>query len=154
MKPITRYNHDRPALWDPFFSEFERGLDRYFGRQSPATTEEPTTPRLWAPLTDITEDAKEYLVKAELPDVKKEDVKVTVEGNALCITGERTSEKEDKDKTYHRVERRYGSFERIFTLPANTDPAGVTAEFKDGLLVVRLPKTEKAAPAPVEVKVT
>lgn len=153
MKAITRYDHDRPTLWDPFFAEFERGLDRFFGRQSPAATQQPA-PRLWAPLTDITEDEKEYLVKAELPEVKKEDVKVTVEGNALCITGQRAIEKEDKDKTYHRVERRYGSFERVFTLPENADPNGVTAEFKDGLLVVRLPKTEKTKPATVQVKVS
>ena len=70
----------------------------------------------WAPLVDIAEDDKEYLIKVELPEVKKEDVKVTVENGVLTITGERKFEKEEKGKKYHRVERAYGSFMRSFTL--------------------------------------
>ena len=76
----------------------------------------------WTPLVDITEDDKEYLIKAELPEVKKEDVKLTVENGTLTITGERKFEKEEKGKKYHRMERAYGSFMRSFTLPRARRP--------------------------------
>jgi HSP20 family protein len=107
----------------------------------------------WAPVVDITEDDKEYLVKAELPDIKKEDVKVSVENGDLSISGERKFEKEEKGKKYHRIERSYGSFMRTFTLPETVKADKLSAEFKDGILTVHLPKDEKAAPKSVEVKV-
>jgi HSP20 family protein len=108
----------------------------------------------WAPSVDIIEDDKEWLVKADLPEVKKEDVKVTVENGVLTITGERKLEKEEKNKKYHRIERSYGNFLRSFTLPDGADSSNVDAEFKDGVLKVRLLKSEKAKPKAVEVKVT
>ncbi|MCX6903000.1 MAG: Hsp20/alpha crystallin family protein [Verrucomicrobia bacterium] len=108
----------------------------------------------WAPLVDISEDEKEYVIKAELPEVKREDVKVTAEEGTLTITGERKFEKEEKGKKYHRVERAYGSFARSFSLPDETSPAKVSAEFKDGVLTVHLVKTQKAKPQQIEVKVT
>ena len=83
----------------------------------------------WAPAVDITEDQKEYVVKAELPEVKKEDVKVTVENGILSITGERKFEKEEKGKKYHRIERSYGSFVRSFSLPDDADSEKVDAKF-------------------------
>ena len=107
----------------------------------------------WAPAVDITEDDKEYLVKAELPGMKKEDVKVSVENGVVSICGERKFEKEEKTKKYHRVERSYGKFERSFTLPELADPAKVKAEYKEGVLTVHLPKSEKAAAAVTQVKV-
>jgi len=107
----------------------------------------------WAPSVDISEDDKDYLIKAELPEVKREDVKVTVENGVVSIRGERKFEKEEKTKKYHRVERSYGSFQRSFTLPEDADPAKVTAEFKEGLLQVRLGKSEAKAPKSVDVKV-
>lgn len=107
----------------------------------------------WAPLVDICEDDKEYLIKAELPEVKKEDVKVTAEEGTLTIVGERKFAKEEKGKKYHRVERAYGSFGRSFSLPADASPTNVTAEFRDGVLTVHLAKTEKAKPFQIEVKV-
>ncbi len=106
------------------------------------------------PSVDITEDEKEYLVKADLPEVKKEDVKITVENGVLTITGERKFEKEEKDKKYHRVERSHGNFLRSFTLPDGADASKVNAEFKDGVLKVHLPKSDKAKPKAVEVKVS
>ena len=134
----------------------QHGLGSLFGR-SPAQwvegQEEPMAVAEWAPLVDISEDDKEYLIKAELPEVKKEDVKVTAEEGTLTITGERKFEKEEKGKRYHRVERSYGSFERNFSLPDDASPAKVSAEFKDGLLTVHLTKTEKTKPQQVEVKV-
>ncbi len=107
----------------------------------------------WAPLVDISEDEKEYLIKAELPEVKSENVNVSVHNDVLSITGERRYEKEEKDKKVHRVERAYGSFARTFTLPEDADAEHVTAESKDGLLKVHLPKTDKAKPQSIDVKV-
>ena len=107
----------------------------------------------WAPTVDITEDEKNYIIKAELPDVKKEDVHVRVENGVLTITGERKAEKEEKNKKYHRVERSYGSFARSFTLPENVEAEKVSAAYKDGLLTVTVAKSEKAQPKQIEVKV-
>jgi HSP20 family protein len=104
-----------------------------FGRRLPLpdSREEPFGLTEWTPPVDIAEDDKEYTIKAELPGVNKEDVKVTVEGGVLSITGERKSEKEKKDKKYHRIERSYGSFIRSFTLPEGTSTDRIGAEFKD-----------------------
>ena len=99
---------------------------------------------------DITEDDKEYIIKAELPEMKKEDVKVTVENGLLTIVGERKFEKEE-NKKYHRVECAYGRFARSFIVPDAVDADNVSAEFKDGVLKVHLPKSEKNKP--IEVKV-
>jgi HSP20 family protein len=107
----------------------------------------------WSPLVDILEDEKEYLVKADLPEMKKEEVRVTVEDGVLSISGERKSEKEEKSKKYHRIERSYGTFLRTFTLPEDADAAKIAAEFKEGVLKVHLPKNPKAKPLPVQIKV-
>jgi HSP20 family protein len=102
---------------------------------------------------DIVEHDTEYLIKAELPGVKKDDVKVTVQDDVLTITGERTFEKEEKGRKYHRVERAYGRFARSFTLPEDSDGNKVAAEFNDGVLKVHLPKSERAKPKSIEVKI-
>jgi HSP20 family protein len=107
----------------------------------------------WAPSVDVSETDGEYQIKAEIPDVKKEDVKVTLEDGVLTIQGERKFEKEEKGKKYHRVERSYGSFVRSFTLPDLVDEANVKAEFKDGVLNLKLPKSEKVKPKAIEVTV-
>jgi HSP20 family protein len=116
--------------------------------------DEAMTEAEWAPLVDITEDSKEYLITAELPEVKKNEVKVTVENGALTIAGERKFEKEEKGKRYHRIERAYGSFVRSFTLPDDADADKVNAEFKDGVLKVHVAKSESARPKQIEVKVS
>jgi HSP20 family protein len=108
----------------------------------------------WSPAVDVVETAEEYLVKAELPDLRKEDVKVTVEGGMLRISGERKQEKEEKSKRFHRVERSYGSFVRTFGLPDNVDDKKLQADFKDGLLTVHLRKTAPSKPQAVEVNIT
>jgi HSP20 family protein len=107
----------------------------------------------WSPLVDITEDDHEYLFKADLPEIKKEGVKVTVENGILSISGERKVEKEEKKKRYHRIERAYGSFERTFMVPEDADTAKIAAEFKDGVMKVHLPKSPTAKPKTIEVKV-
>jgi HSP20 family protein len=151
MNAITR--------WDPFkeLDELQSRLGTLFGRalvRAENGKREPMAVAEWAPLVDISEDGNEFVIKAELPEVKREEVKVTVEDGVLAISGERKFEKEEKDKKYHRVERAYGSFLRSFTLPEGTDAGKINAEFKEGVLTVRLPKTEKAKPKAVEVNVT
>jgi HSP20 family protein len=107
----------------------------------------------WAPLVDVTEDENEFRIKAELPEVHKEDVKVLIENNILRISGERRFEKGEDAKTYHRTERSYGSFERSFTLPESSKPEAMTAEYKDGLLTLHIPKNKEVVPKPIEVKI-
>ncbi len=144
--------------WDPFkdLDELQNRLSTMFGRaplRKEGERQEAIRLVEWAPLVDIMEDEKEYRIKAELPEVKKEDVKVAVQDEVLTITGERTFEKEEKGKKYHRVERAYGSFARNFTLPENADAGKVTAEFQQGILSVHIPKSEKARPKSIEVRV-
>jgi HSP20 family protein len=107
----------------------------------------------WAPLVDISEDDKEYLIKMELPEVQKDDVNVTVEHGALTIAGERKAEKEEKGRKFHRMERYYGRFERNFSIPDDADAGGVRADYRDGILRVHLPKSEKARLKQIDVKV-
>ena len=144
--------------WDPFkeMEDLQNRLSGVFGRAPQRRgngEEESITVLEWEPLVDIIEDDKEYIIKTELPEVKKEDVRVSVENGVLTITGERKFEKEEKNKKYHRVERAYGSFARSFTLPEVAEADKVNAEFKDGVLKVHLPKSEKAKPKQIEVKV-
>jgi HSP20 family protein len=145
--------------WDPF-RELEEMRNRFFaelGRGRPIFRTEPAvrlTSTEWMPPVDIEEDDREYLLKAELPGMKKEDVKLQVEGGTLSISGERKEEKEEKDKKHHRVERSYGAFMRSFALPEVVLSEKVSAEFKDGILTVHVPKDEKAKPKAIEVKVS
>ncbi len=145
--------------WDPFreLEDMSDRLNRMFSRSAlPGTHgngKETMVVADWAPSVDISETDGEYQIKAEIPDVKKEDVKVTLEDGVLTIQGERKHEKEEKGKKYHRVERSYGSFARSFTLPDLVDEEKVKAEFKDGVLNLQLPKSEKAKPKAIEVKV-
>lgn len=156
MNALTRWEPLR-TRWDPFkeLEEMEKRLATLFGRAPIRKNgdKEVMTVAEWSPLVDITEDEKEYLIKAELPEIKKEEVKVTVQEDVLTISGERKYEKEEKGKKYHRVERAYGSFMRSFTLPEDADGAKVAAEFKDGVLKIHLPKSEKAKPKSIDVKV-
>ena len=105
----------------------------------------------WIPTVDISETEGEYLIKAELPEVRKEDVKVTVENGVLTLQGERRQEKEEKGKRFHRVERSYGSFVRSFSLPESVDESAVKAEYKDGVLHVTLQKSQEALPKKIKV---
>ena len=144
--------------WDPFreMDNLQRRVNSIFGlaAQRAANGKEENGPvAQWLPPVDITEDDREYLIKAELPEVRKEDVKVTVESGVLTISGERKFVKDEKGVRHHRIERAYGTFARSFDLPEDADDSKVAAEFKDGVLAVHLTKTEKALPKSVEVKV-
>ena len=154
MNSLTRWER-----WNPFkeMEELQNRLSSFLGmsRTPLGGTEKEETMTLseWAPLVDITEDEKEYVVKAELPEVKKEELSVTMENGVLTITGERKFEKEEKGKRYHRVERSYGTFTRSFTVPEDADASKVSADFKDGVLCVHVGKDEKAKPKAIDVKI-
>jgi HSP20 family protein len=142
--------------WDPFreLEDMSERLNRVFSRPSMRNAgKENLTVADWMPTVDISESEGEYLIKAELPEVRKEDVKVTVENGVLTLQGERRQEKEDKGKRFHRVERSYGSFVRSFSLPESVDEGAVKADYKDGVLNLHLPKSEKVKPKAIDVKV-
>jgi HSP20 family protein len=160
MTALSRWNPfgKEVSEWNPFreLDDMHNRLSRIFGGTASPTGNgrEEITVAAWAPLVDITEDEKEYLIKAEVPEVKKTDVKVRVEDGVLYISGQRTLEKEEKGKRYHRIERAYGSFLRTFSLPEDADAQQVNAEFKDGLLSVHVAKDKNARPKSIEVKVS
>ena len=155
MSALTRW--EPLTRWNPWkeLEEMEKRLTSVFGPSPSGVTDnkEAMSVAQWSPLVDITEDEKEYIVKAEIPEMKKEDIKINVHDDVLAITGERRYEKEEKGKKYHKVERAYGSFMRRFTLPEDADGSKVSAEYKDGILNVHLPKSEKAKPKAIEIKV-
>jgi HSP20 family protein len=105
------------------------------------------------PAADIVEDKDGYTVTAELPGLKKEEIKVTVQNNVLTISGEKKKELESKNDTAHKLERSYGAFSRTFELPAVVDGSRISAEFKDGVLKVELPKTEEAKPKEIAISI-
>ena len=140
--------------WDPW-REMEDMFDRYTKAVGWPRTggQEVIRTGDWSPRVDISETDKEFIIKAEIPEVKKEDVKVTVDKGVLTIQGERNQEKEEKGKKLHRVERFYGSFSRSFTLPENVDDATIKATFKDGMLNLQIPKTAGAKTKAIQIKV-
>jgi HSP20 family protein len=110
--------------------------------------------RAWVPAVDIFEtDNHEVVIKAELPDMKKEDIRVTFENDVLTIAGERRQEEAFKRDRFQRLERRQGSFSRSFTLPSTVDASAIAASYKDGVLTVRLPRREEAKPKQIAVNV-
>lgn len=143
--------------WEPF-----SGIDEMFNRMLPASF--GRLPRFtlpangsetyeWSPSADISETDKEFLIRAQLPAVKKEDVKVTVDQGMITIEGERKQEKEDKTEKYHRVESFHGTFSRSFSLPENASADGIRCESKDGVLVVHIPKAKVEVPKAKQIKV-
>ena len=142
--------------WDPF-SEIENTFHRLrssFARFPMLSTDGNGGTRFeWAPSADISETEKEYLIRAELPGVKKEDVKVTVDGGMITIEGERKQQKEEKDEKFHRIESLYGNFMRSFSLPEDVNVDAIRCEDKDGVLTVHIPKTTPQKSKPKQIKV-
>ena len=109
--------------------------------------------RAWVPAVDIYEtNAHEYVIKAELPEMKREDIAVTFEQNVLTLSGERKASFEDDNGSYHRSERAHGRFSRSFTLPATVDATRISATYKDGVLTIRVPQREEAKPKQISVE--
>lgn len=139
--------------WEPL-REIEDLFDRHTSKMGwPSLSREAFSTTEWSPKVDIAETDKAFTIKAELPEVRKEDIKVNIENGELSISGERKQEKEEKGKKFHRVERFYGSFMRSFTLPGNVDGTNIKAEYKDGMLNLTLPKIAKAKSRATEVKI-
>lgn len=137
-------------VWNPF-AELER-IRREFDRLlEELVPKEEAVERVFAPAVEVYETDSEVVVKAELPGVKKEDVEVTLKDNHLIIKGEKKEEREEKTETVHRVERVYGRFERVIALPAEVKTEGVKAEFKDGVLEIRLPKTQTVKETKIQI---
>ena len=143
--------------WNPSreLAEMSDRLNHVFARVPRGGREEneAMTVADWVPLVDISETGAEYTIQAEIPGVKKEDVKVTLEHGVLSIRGMRRQDVEGNSNKFHRMERSYGNFVRNFLLPDLVDDAKLEAIVKDGMLTLHLPKTEKAKPKAIEVKV-
>lgn len=137
--------------WEPFreMEDIFRQYSPFFARSLRRSGEDSS----WSPVADISETENEYLIKAELPEVKKEDVQVTLDNGVITIAGERRQEQEQKEANEIRIESFYGTFARSFSLPDNIDAQGIQAETKDGVLKVRIPKTKAAAPKKVAIEV-
>lgn len=141
--------------WDPM-RELEDMQRRFFGgtlAKDYATANEALARAEWAPAVDIAETPESYTLHAELPAMKKEDIKVTVEDGVLTLSGERKFEKEEKNKKFHRVERSYGRFQRSFTLPTAVDESKVAATYNNGVLDVLIPKAAPPPPKAKEIKI-
>jgi len=140
--------------WEPFGTDdlFER-LPSLLGRWPRISTGNGGPAMKWSPSVDISETDNEYLLRAELPAVKKEDVHVTFDDGMLTISGERKQQREEKGEKFHRMESFYGTFSRAFSLPDAIDAAAIRAESKDGVLTVRVPKRANATKKPTEIKV-
>ena len=140
--------------WEPFSA-----VDEMFGRfpgvfgRWPRFAADTESKYEWAPSVDISETGEEYLIRAALPAVKKEDVKVTVDDGMLTLSGERRQQAEQKDEKFHKVESYYGSFSRSFALPDAVNQAAIRAESKDGVLTIHVPKTKVEAKKPTTIKV-
>jgi HSP20 family protein len=140
--------------WEPFagmdemFNRFPNLFDRY--ARSVSGGEQGAG---WSPSVDISETEREYLIRASLPAVRKEDVRVTVDDGMLTLSGERRQQQEQKDEKFHKVESFYGSFSRSFSLPEGTDPGSIRAESKDGVLTIHVPKAKTEEKKPTTIKV-
>jgi HSP20 family protein len=145
----------RVIKWEPF-RDVDDIFDRFFAetlRRWPRFGSDARPSFDWAPVADVSETDGEYVIKAELPEVRKEDVNITLEDGVLTLTGERKQEKSTDSEKVHRSERYYGSFARRFALPDNVDENAIRAESKDGLILIHLPKQKVEQPKPRQITV-
>ena len=145
----------RVIKWEPF-RDVDDMFERVFAdtmRRWPRTSNDERRVYDWAPAADVSETDGEYLIKAELPEVRKDDLNITVQEGVLTLAGERKEEKREENEKLHRIERFHGSFSRRFTLPDDADEQGIKAESKDGVLVIHIPKQKVAHPQPRQIQV-
>ena len=145
----------RVIKWEPF-RDVDDIFDRFFAetlRRWPRAGTDARASYDWAPVADVSETDAEYVIKAELPEVRKEDVNITLQDGVLTLTGERKQEKSTDEEKVHRVERFYGSFARRFALPDNVDETGIRAESKDGVVLIHLPKQKVVQPQARQISV-
>jgi HSP20 family protein len=132
--------------------EMNKLFDDFFGR-TPTRWFQPEE-GLWTPNVDVSETKDDIVFTAEIPGLKKEDIKLSVQDNVFTLSGEKKEEKEEKDANYHRLERSYGSFCRSFTFPTPVQPDKVKASYKDGILRITLPKTEEVKPKEIPINIS
>jgi HSP20 family protein len=140
--------------WRPMrdLIDIQDEINRMFQDFTGGTEGEARLPKLY-PAVDIVENKDSFVVKAELPGMKKEDVKLTLQNNILILSGEKKQEQEEKGKSYHRLERSYGTFYRTIELPVQVKAEDIKAEFRDGILTIDLPKVEEAKPKEISISV-
>jgi HSP20 family protein len=142
--------------WDPFqeFSLITDRMNRLFqDTYGPSRGEENLTTSSFVPPVDIYEDEHNIVLKLEVPGIDQKDIDIRLENSTLTVRGERKFEKEEKEENFHRVERRYGSFFRAFTLPTTVDADSVTADYDNGVLKIKLAKKAEAKPKQIKVNV-
>jgi HSP20 family protein len=141
--------------WEPFreFTTLQNEMNRLFNTvfDAPTPGNGGNTLRRWMPAMDLVETEDHFVLRADLPGMKEEDVKIEFEDGTLTVSGERKAEHESKNEGYYRVERAFGSFSRSLTLPQGIDPEAVTANFNSGVLEVRIPKPEQRKPRRIEI---
>ena len=135
--------------WDPYreFNTLNERMGKFLGKD----WETPMSTTTWNPSVDIFENDNEVVIKAELPGMNAKDIDVRLENNVLTLKGERHFDKETKEENYHRIESEYGTFSRTFSLPVAVNGDKVTAEYKDGVLKILLPKKEEIKPKPIKI---
>ncbi len=142
--------------WDPFreLAAMQNNVNRVFGDIYRGADDDVMRRGVWVPPVDIFDNGNhELVIAAELPAVKKEDIEVSVDNNTLTIRGEKKMDAQMSEDCCHRVERSYGTFSRTFSLPATVDGGRVSADYKDGVLTVKLPMKEEAKPRQIPVQV-
>jgi len=142
--------------WDPFreLNAVQERMNRLFGDVYRAADDDVMRRGAWAPPVDIYDSGNhELVIKAELPDMSKDDIEITVENNTLTLRGEKKMDSAMKDECCHRIERTYGTFSRTFSLPTTVDTSKVSADYKNGVLTVKLPVREEAKPKQIQVHV-
>ncbi len=150
---LIKWNPSRELLnVEREFNKLFNSLGSRFGLMESSENEEYEN-AVWMPLTDITEDKDNFMLRLDLPGVRKDDVKISYNDGQLSISGERKQEKETTDSKYHRVERAYGKYFRSFTLPSKIREDKIEAEFKDGQLIITVPKAEEAKPKEIPIKI-
>ena len=143
--------------WDPFrdLLSLQERMNKLFEESLSRSgkDQEDLTVGRWSPAIDVMENEQEIVIKGELPGIELKNVEVLIKDNLLTLRGERKFEKEEEKENYHRIERAYGAFQRVFTLPASVEQDKVKAKMRDGILEIRLPKAKKELPKKVEIEV-
>jgi len=145
----------RVIKWEPF-RDVDDVFDRFVAetlRRWPRQAAEGRAALDWAPAADVSETETEYLIKADLPEVRKEDLSITVQDGVLTLSGERRQEVRTENEKVHRVERAYGSFARRFALPENADEQSIRAESRDGVILIHIPKQKVVQPQPRQIEI-
>ena len=137
---------DLPSIQEEMNKLFDERVDRFTGNSDLQN-------RVWEPLVDIYEKEDKFVIKAEVPEINREDIQINLENNVLTLKGERKFEKQEEKENYHRAERYYGMFQRSFTLPSTVDSEKIKASLDKGVLTIEIPKKEEVKPKKIEIDI-